>query len=357
MLIGPDAKSDDTRSAIFTIVSANYIGFAATLMQSIRTHHPAVKRFIILADAPNGFAGIDLAAEIIGCDDLGIEYIDNMKSWYSVVEFNTAIKPFTFAHLFGKFGFDDVLYIDPDIKLYSPLEEVYQALAEHSIVLTPHMMQPLQDGKEPSDLTIMKAGIYNFGFVGFKNDADGRRLIGWWCDRLFAHCRIDVPGHMFTDQRWMDLAPVFVERPFILRHPGYNVAYWNIAHRVVARNAIGEWTVNGLPLRFFHFSGIKPDDDTVFSKHQNRFTYENLGIATLLCADYRAAVLKNAWYEYSKVSYAYGFFADGRPISDSARAGCYVPWMIIVYPLKQGLVSTPASLTRLTRRSRRVSGS
>jgi hypothetical protein len=37
-------------SAIFTIVSANYIAFAATLMQSVRRFHPDVPRFIILSD-------------------------------------------------------------------------------------------------------------------------------------------------------------------------------------------------------------------------------------------------------------------------------------------------------------------
>ncbi len=307
------------RPVVFTIVSANYIGFAATLMQSVREQHPEVARYIILSDAYHNFSGVDLAADVIACDDLDINLIENMKLWYTVVEFNTSVKPFAFRHMFQKLGYTTALYIDPDIYLYSPLGEVYDALKTHSIVLTPHMMKPLQDGKEPSDLTIMKSGVYNLGFLGARNNADCGGLMDWWCDRLFAHCRSDVPGNMFTDQRWMDLAPVLVNRPYILRHPGYNVAYWNIAHRVVEQAEDGKWTVNGQTLRFFHFSGIKPDDSVVYSKHQNRFTYENMGIVRELCTEYREAVLANRWYEFSKVDYAYGKFRDGRKISDTAR--------------------------------------
>jgi glycosyltransferase involved in cell wall biosynthesis len=313
------ASTKRKNAAIFTIVSANYIAFAATLMQSLREHHPDIPRFIILSDAYRTFPGIDLAAEVIACDDLGIELLDNMKLWYSIVEFNTAIKPFVFSYLMAQRGFTSAVYLDPDIAVFAPLDEVFNALRRHSLVLTPHMMKPLQDGKQPSDHTILKSGVYNLGFLALKQDEDTENLVQWWCDRLFLHCRIDLPGHMFTDQRWMDLAPAFVERTFILRHPGYNVAYWNVAHRVVDRNAAGDWTVDGKPLKFFHFSGTKPDDEPVFSKHQDRFGPDNLGCIGELCSSYRAAVLANRWREFSRMTYAYGRFSDGRAISDTMR--------------------------------------
>ena len=318
MVSAPFDVENSKEIVTFTIVSANYIGFAATLMQSVRLHHPECERFIILADAYREFDDIDLAATVVCCDELDIELIENMKLWYSIMEFNTAIKPFVFRKLFLT-GYRIVLYLDPDIYLYSKLEEVFHALRRDSIVLTPHMMKPLQDGKEPSDLTIMKSGVYNFGFFAARNDPDSCGLIDWWCDRLFTHCRVDIAGNLFTDQRWMDLAPAFVQRPHILRHTGYNVAYWNLAHRHVRSDGDDQWLVDGLPLRFFHFSGIKPDDDKQFSKHQNRFTYDNLGEVAKLCAVYRAAVLANDWLKYSKVPYSYNRLADGAPIDDIMR--------------------------------------
>jgi len=307
------------RRAVFTIVSANYIAFAATLMQSVRTFHPEAARYIVLADTYREFPDLDLAAEVLVCDDIGIEVIDNMKLWYTVIEFNTAIKPFVIGALLDRYVFDEVVYLDPDILLFRPLVDVFEGLGAHNIVLTPHMMHPLQDGKEPSDHTIMKSGIYNLGFLGVHNDPDARRLIDWWADRCFLDCRVDIPGHMFTDQRWMDLAPVFVPNPMILRHPGYNVAYWNLANRRVEQAADGTWLVNGQKLAFFHFSGINPQDPTVFSKHQNRFSPANLGPVASLCDMYRQRVMANGWAAYARTRYGFGAFPDGRPIEDAMR--------------------------------------
>ena len=307
------------RRVAFTIVSANYIGFAATLMQSAALHLPDVERFIILSDTFRQFPDVNLSATLLGCDQMGIEHLENMKAWYTVIEFNTAIKPSVFLYFFEQFGFDEAYYIDPDILIFSPFTEVVSALRDHSCVLTPHMTDPLQDGKEPSDLTIMKSGVYNFGFFALRNDADGRRLAKWWADRCFLHCRVDIAGNLFTDQRWMDLAPVFVARPFILRHPGYNIAYWNLLHREVTKSKTGGFLVNGKPLVFFHFSGITPDKPEQFSKHQNRYTPDNLGVVNELCDLYRGLVLNNKWKQYSKEPYGFGTFSDGRRIDDTMR--------------------------------------
>ena len=305
---------------IFTIVSANYIAYAATLMQSVRAINPGAARFIVLADAPQAFEGVDLAADVIGCDDLAIGLIDNMKLWYTVIEFNTAMKPYVFRHLLDRLGYDQAIYLDPDIVLFAPLDAAFRALSAHSLVLTPHMMRPLQDGREPSDLSIMKSGVYNLGFLAARRDEQTAPFMTWWADRCLAHCRVDVPANIFTDQRWMDLAPVFVERSLILRDTAYNVAYWNINQRTLRGSPDDGWTVDGRPLVFFHFSGISPGDPTSFSKHQNRFTIDTLGDVAVLCEMYRARVLANGFERYRKRRYGFARFSNGRPIEEFMRS-------------------------------------
>jgi len=305
--------------AIFTIVSANYIAYAATLMQSVRDHHPNAARFIVLVDAPQDFPDLDLAAGLLQADACGIPGFANMALWYDVMELNTAVKPSVFLHLFSQ-GFDRVIYLDPDILVAAPLQEAWTGLQDHSCVLTPHHTQPLQDGRHPNDLAIMKSGVYNLGFLGLRGDADGTRLARWWADRLLAHCRVDIPGHMFTDQRWMDMAPAFVARTLILRHPGCNLAYWNLPHREVRGAPAPGFTVDGQPLVFAHFSGIKPDDPGSFSKHQDRYTADTLPPAmAALCTDYRRRVLANGWARTTALPYAYGRFPDGRRIEPLMR--------------------------------------
>ena len=289
-------------------------------MQSVREVHPDIARFIVLADAMQSFEGLDLAAELIACDVLPIPLIDNMKLWYTVIELNTAVKPSVFRHLFERLGFEQAVYLDPDILLFAPLTVAWNALSTHSLVLTPHMLHPLQDGCEPSDLSIMKSGVYNCGFLAARADEQCLPFIAWWADRCLAHCRVDVPANLFTDQRWMDLAPVFVERTLILRDTAYNVAYWNIGQRRV-REAKGRgWTVDGAKLVFYHFSGIAPDDPTSFSKHQNRFTIETAGDVASLCALYRARVMANGFALYKNRRYGFARFANGRPIEEHMRS-------------------------------------
>ena len=307
--------------AVFTIASANYIASAATLMQSVRQFHPNTARFIILADELRSFDGIDLAAEIIVCDDLEIPLIDNMKLWYTILEFNTAIKPFAFSHFFSRRNFIAAVYLDPDIEIYGNLGDVFISVDDYSLVLTPHITQPLQDSKSPSDLSILKAGVYNLGFAVLKNDEDGRRLVRWWCDRLLAHCRIDIAGNFFTDQRWMDLAPAFVERTLIMRHPGYNVAYWNVAHHRVEKNDSGIWLSDGKPLIFFHFSGMDIGSEAHLSRHQDRHNLSELNEVAQLCAEYRKRVVANGWSSFRHNAYAYSHLHDGQPILDFMRRG------------------------------------
>ncbi len=308
------------RRVVFTIVSANYMAYAATLMQSVRQIHPDLARLIILADAPQRFEDLDLAADLIYCDDLAIPLIDNMKLWYTVIEFNTALKPNVFCMLIDRFGYEQVIYLDPDILLFGSLDPIYQVLDTHSLVLTPHMLRPLQDGREPSDLSIMKSGVYNLGFLAARKDEQTTSFLSWWADRCLAHCRVDVPANIFTDQRWMDLAPAFVERTLILRDTSCNVAYWNIGQRSVKGSMQAGWTVDGRPLTFFHFSGIAPDNPSSFSKHQNRFTPEMLGDVAELCELYRARVLANGFAHLKKRPYGFAHFPNGRPIEEFMRS-------------------------------------
>ncbi|MBV9756653.1 MAG: glycosyltransferase [Alphaproteobacteria bacterium] len=306
------------RRAIFTIAAANYVPYAATLMQSVRRHHPEADRFIVLADAYREFPDIDLAAAVLPCRELGIPLLENMQLWYSITEFNTAIKPFAFRHLFAR-GYAEACYLDPDIRLFAPMREVFAALARADCVLTPHMTKPLQDGREPSDLAIMKAGVYNLGFLALRDDPEIAAFLAWWSERCAVHCRVDIAANLFTDQRWMDLAPAFIAKHAILRHPGYNVAYWNLAHRRVERRADGRWEVDGLPLVFYHFSGIDVGDPAVFSRHQNRFARDALGAVGALCDEYRALVRAAGWEQCRAIPYGFGRFANGRPIEDAMR--------------------------------------
>ena len=64
------------------------------------------------------------------------------------------------------------------------------------------------------------------------------------------------PSGLFTDQRWVDLAPAFFDDIAIVRDPQYNVATWNLTHRRATGTAPYDIQINGRPLVFYHFSGF-----------------------------------------------------------------------------------------------------
>lgn len=127
------------------------------------------------------------------------------------------------------------------------------------------------------------------------------------------------PRALFVDQRWIDLAPGLFGDSYLIRHPGYNVAYWNLGHRHVTHAPSG-WRVNGQELAFFHYSGLDPHDPRPVSRHQDRFTLSDLGEAGALLQAYCARVLEQGEEACRHFAYAFGRLDDGTPIPDAVRS-------------------------------------
>jgi len=294
------------RTAVFTIVSNNYLAYARTLTESLGKRNPSFERFICLVDvAEDGLAAED-GVRIVEASAIGVPHFSDMAFRYDVMEFNTAIKPFMFRWLLEQQGFDRAIYLDPDIFVYRPLAEV-EALLDGgaSAVLTPHIMRPLEDGGKPDDHDILQSGVYNLGFAAMTRAPEALDFLAWWGRRLQFQCYSDVASNLFTDQRWCDFAPSFMEKLAILRHPGYNVAYWNLAHRRIGIGTDGTATSNGEPLVFFHFSGLRHEEPRLVSKHQQRLKWADLGDAQALFSAYRQALLDNGWADTRSRPYAY----------------------------------------------------
>ncbi|MGH0034627.1 MAG: glycosyltransferase [Myxococcota bacterium] len=306
--------------AVFTICARNYLAYARTLMESVERQHPEFERILVLSDRLEGrFDPAAEAFEVVEAGDLGIEDLAAMAFRYNVTEFATAIKPAAFRHVFDRWDCDAVVYLDPDIYLVSPMAELLDGLREgDSAVLTPHICAPIEDGQKPDDHSMLQSGIYNLGFLALANDPEARRFVSWWHRKLVRDCRIDLEEGLFVDQKWADLLPCFVERTRILRHPGYNVAYWNLMHRKVAQ-VDGRWTANDAPLRFVHFSGVESPDPEVFSKHQERFSASTIGELGILLDEYRRRVDRAGRRQLAGESYAFGIDSEGRPIPDLLR--------------------------------------
>ncbi len=315
-----------SETCFFTIVSNNYRHFARTLVGSVRLHTPEIDAFVAICDAPLVAPDARDDYREIPIRELGLPQFDRFVFQYTILELNTAIKPWVIQSLFDR-GYERVIYFDPDIKLYGSVEAILARLDDANIVLTPHLTGALDDGKHPSELTILQSGTYNLGFIALRNSAESRRFVAWWQGKLLRDCVVDIPRGLFTDQKWIDLVPGMYGDVAIERDSGWNVAYWNLAHRNIVASGEGH-QVNGRPLLFFHFSGFVPGA-RLLSKHQDRFTLENVSPAMrTLAGEYAADLQRAGADECARIPYAFGRFPGGEPISDLVRR-CYrqdFPW-------------------------------
>lgn len=319
----PMTRTNETkkrRIGVFTIASKNYLAYVRVLLKSVAAIHPEYALYLCLADKVDGaFDPEGESFEIVESDSLGIPCFTDMTLRYDIMEFNTAVKPFMFQWLMDNTELDSFVYIDPDIRVYSKFDELESALESGcSVVLTPHIMNPIEDGRSPNDHHMLQAGVFNLGFAAMNRCDEARHFVEWWGRRLETQASVDLPNNLFTDQRWCDLAPCFLPRLHVLRAPGYNVAYWNLTERDV-RRVNGEWEVNGEPLSFFHFSGISVDKEAIISKHQNRFVWQDVPHLKELFDGYRDAVLAEGWEQARNWKYAYATTADGTAIPSIVR--------------------------------------
>jgi glycosyltransferase involved in cell wall biosynthesis len=306
------------KTCIFTIAANNYLHFVRSLMDSVASFAPNADRFLALCDEPDGSEVGGDAFRVLPLSDLPIPELDRFIFQYTLLEISTAIKPFVIERLLTQYGYDQVIYFDPDIRIYRPLDEMMRLLEAHSVLLTPHLTEPMNDDKRPNERDIMRSGVYNLGFIGLRRTPATKHLLKWWQGRLLRDCVVDFERGLFVDQKWMDLAPLLCEEVYINRDPSWNVAYWNLHGRRVEETNQG-YAVNGIPLTFYHFSGFDPDSG-VFSKHQDRFTMSSVAPAVrALCADYGAELRRHGYPGSKTTPYAHANFPDGTPIPSAAR--------------------------------------
>ena len=112
---------------------------------------------------------------------------------------------------------------------------------------------------------MMRAGTFNLGFLALRRSNSSARFLDWWGEHLKRECLVKTEEGIFVDQKFCDLVPCFFDEVFLLKHVGYNAAYWNLHERRIEFRSGGWWVNESVALRFFHFSGVDPEDDKELS--------------------------------------------------------------------------------------------
>lgn len=283
----------------FTICSFNYLAQAKALQDSFLEHNPEDIFYIVLVDVIPKDLNIDISQfNIILIEDVGVEGFKEMCTRYNLVELNTAVKPGIFQYFFDK-GHEKVMYIDPDIMIYAPFKTVSTLLGSNSVVLTPHILTPINDKNNAPEVAFLLTGVYNLGFLGLCQSHETRHLLSWWHERLKTQGYACTRKGVFFDQKWMNFAPVFCPNTFILRDYGHNMAPWNFHERRLSVKNAQYYVNNEFPLVFFHFSSVKIliEDKNIISKH-TKYNLKNRSDLKTIIDDYRDTVRQNNYKQF-----------------------------------------------------------
>jgi hypothetical protein len=216
-------------------------------------------------------------------------------------------------YLYRNFSESDYfVYLDPDTYVYSPFEELYVEWSSSPIILTPHLDVP---GNLEMELSSLKHGTFNLGFLALARHVDTEKFLDWWESRLDFACYDDIPSGIFTDQKWLNLAPGFFP-VHVLRHPGYNFATWSLMDRQLSVDDAGNYHVNGQRLRFAHFSGY---DGGTFHKCIEKWAPNNLTLLTRFAKDYESECRQNQGDVFKNIAWSYEIYSSGKKISRLAR--------------------------------------
>ncbi len=144
-------------------------------------------------------------------------------------------------------------YLDADLFFFSNPDFLFKEFEGFSTLITPHRYSEYNLRNRFN----RERGTYNVGWVTFRRDADGMACLRWWRRSCVEWCYDRVENGKWLDQGYLDQFSEKFARVQIVQHPGVNAAPWNLDRLTLSADPSGAPLVDGLPVVFFHFSGLR----------------------------------------------------------------------------------------------------
>ena len=232
------------------------------MYESLRQYNPQLKLFALCLDVETQDyleAGKLSGVEPIGMEEFerGDELLTESRNSRSLLEYYFTCTPSLPLFIFKKDrAVDLITYLDADLFFFSPLDPLFDEIADHSIAIIPHRF--------PSSFRkAERHGIFNVGWVSFRRDSHGLACLQRWRTQCIERCTDSSDGKQFADQRYLDDWPAQFQNLTVLQHKGANLAPWNIANYGITEHN-GAIYVDDDPLLFFHFHGLRRLNNYVY---------------------------------------------------------------------------------------------
>ena len=142
-----------------------------------------------------------------------------------------------------------VSFLDADQMFFADPETLFEEMGDASVMITPHRF-----AREHAAAAV--SGIYNSGFVTFRNDERGRATLEWWRERCIEWCYHRDEPDRAGDQKYLDRWPEDRDGVHVLSNVGAGLAPWNLSRYTLRQGPEG-LMVEDTPLVFFHYHRVE----------------------------------------------------------------------------------------------------
>jgi len=243
---------------VTTIATWNEFTEALLLAKSVKEHHPDASVIVCLAE--NSLPESERYPWIhhfVLARDLGIPDFDAYMSRFQWFQHVSALKGYLFRFLADVYSAEnEFIYLDARMFVVSPLIEFRSMISSSTIVLTPHFVAPSSRTDCSREVQVLKEGTFHTGMIGMRRTQELGQLLNWWIRVIREFSGQDEYGGNLLDQKYLNLAPSLFQAA-ILRHPGYNIGFWNIHEQPRYISLIRKRYTAGLEwLRCFNFNNF-----------------------------------------------------------------------------------------------------
>ena len=327
----PQNREDGAEVCVITISAWNNFGFVGALYDSIVDNSPKSSRCFawFVSDAPVSTHAkaqemIDKIKNRVGKQFTIVTVTDLVEAFgtkadlfglffkHDKVEMQQILKPIAFQYAFEKLGACAAIYVDHEIWVTGSLDEVHETLRARLACFTPHILpQILKGGMKPAEFDTLNTGVFNFGFVGFKNSPQIKDFVQFWYESLRLYGKLDL-------ERFICL--FFDSKDYVvLKDPSYTNEC-GVPHE---REPSLYMSKNGLPklgeseAKIVHFSGmslLEEFDTKTISNYQTRNNH-----CRLVMEAYMINLKRNGLFTFRSIPYGFNNFSDETFIDPAIR--------------------------------------
>ena len=244
------------KSDIFMVThfNLNYSVRGLAMINSLRKTEFKAPILVIVHDMQSknsleqmNFTGV----EIILIEELECAYPQLLvaKSNRSLIEYFYCLSPFVVKYAFEIFAAKRVVYLDADLYFYKSPDSLINNSDQVNVVVVAH--------NYPGRFKHLEIyGKYNVGWLQFSRTKTGLDALGWWANACLSSTSSTLSTRVYGDQKYLDELVSRFSGIEIRKNLGENLAPWNLFGKSI-QIIDGQSMVDGEPLYYFHFSGIR----------------------------------------------------------------------------------------------------